>query len=88
MPDEVSALRADGGVFKDIWKAGGLQHVIIVPLVKVDDAKVFAWSDKSERVTVNWDWRKAIFAPELTYFEVEKGKRVGAVVIQFKSAPR
>ncbi|EFW13258.1 hypothetical protein D8B26_003990 [Coccidioides posadasii str. Silveira] len=81
---EAPVLRQDSGVFRDIWKAGGLRHVVTIPLIKVDDAQVFAWRKNRERVTVNWDWREAIFTPELTHFEVEQGRKVGAVVVQFE----
>ncbi|OJD26703.1 hypothetical protein ACJ73_01911 [Blastomyces percursus] len=85
LQEKAAILRQDGGVFRDIWKAGGLRHVITIPLIKVDDAQVFAWrKTREERVIVKWDWREAIFTPELTYFEVEQGKKVGAVVVQFE----
>ncbi|KAI1906446.1 hypothetical protein LOZ58_006830 [Ophidiomyces ophidiicola] len=80
---EITVLSLHGAVFKGSWRSGALNDTIIVPLVK-DYTEVFARDEVGRQKKLDWHWKNAIFVSKLTIFEIHGGKKVGAVIIQFK----
>lgn len=55
----------------------------MVPIAKEDNARVVARDASGKRVEIDWIWYNFIFASQLTYFDVETGKKVGAITVHF-----
>lgn len=70
-------------VLRRKFSAGGHHNTVIVPLVAVDDAKVYVQDRKGNRDTIDWSWKKPLFALKETNFTIEDDKQLGAVFVHF-----
>ncbi|KJF59956.1 uncharacterized protein CIMG_11013 [Coccidioides immitis RS] len=80
---EVSVLSSHGAVFRGSWRSGRQNDTVIVPLIDYH-TEVTAWNQGGEITRLDWHWTNAIFVRRLTFFNIEEGREIGAVIIQFK----
>lgn len=65
------------------FSAGGIHDTVIVPLVAIEEAKVYVQDEKGEQVPIDWHWKKPLFLSKLTNFKIEDGKPIGCMLVQF-----
>ncbi|KKZ61073.1 hypothetical protein EMCG_04317 [[Emmonsia] crescens] len=80
---EITDMTQHGVVLRRGFNVGLERDVIIIPLVAIDNATVITWK-KVEMIPIDWSWKTAILISERTYFNVEEGKKIGGVLVQFK----
>jgi hypothetical protein len=72
-----------GAVFQKSPYVGRLHDTIVVPIENMSGVKVTVRDTAGNAAEVDWTWRNFLFASRLTYVDIEKGKKVGAVVVHF-----
>ncbi|KAG2004014.1 hypothetical protein GB937_009253 [Aspergillus fischeri] len=72
-----------GAVFQKSPYVGRLHNTIVVPIENMSGIKVTVRDTDGNAAEVDWTWRNFLFASRLTYVDIEKGKKVGAVVVHF-----
>ncbi|KAM5446044.1 hypothetical protein MaudCBS49596_006853, partial [Microsporum audouinii] len=73
----VSGSSAHGAISKKKFYAGEKFDTVIFPLMKKDNADIFAWEDDGNRKVVNWHWKNPILIIKNTSFIVEDNKYAG-----------